>query len=62
MATNWLSEKEVAEKLNRAPRTVRRKVKARVWEISYRTIEGRSYQYSEKDIERFLNSNTVKRA
>ncbi|HYH15271.1 MAG TPA: helix-turn-helix domain-containing protein [Flavisolibacter sp.] len=52
--TNWLTEKEAAEKLHRAPRTLRELVKSGAWPIRYTSLNGRNYMYEEKSIEKFL--------
>lgn len=56
----WLTEKEASEMLLRKPRTLRAKVKNAVWPITYTAVEGRKYQYSKNDVERFLQKNSVK--
>jgi hypothetical protein len=38
----WITEAEAAEMLRRKPRTIRSKVKRGEWDISYRTLNGRS--------------------
>jgi len=52
MTTSWLSEKDAASKIQRQPRTLRKKVKSGAWNVAYRHINNRFFQYSEKDIER----------
>jgi hypothetical protein len=48
----WISEKEASEFMNRKPRTIRAKVKRGEWDVSYRTLSGRSYEYDLKGLER----------
>jgi hypothetical protein len=52
MANNWLPEAEAAKKINRQPRTLRKKVKSGAWNVAYRAINNRFFQYNEKDLER----------
>lgn len=52
---NWLNEQDAAKLINRKPRTLRKKVKAGTWNVAYRTIEGRCFQYAEKDLEKLYN-------
>lgn len=49
---NWLTEKEAADYVSRKPRTLRKKVKAGTWNIKIRTVNGRSFQYWAKDLEK----------
>lgn len=56
----WISEKEAAELLKRKPRTLRAKAKASVWPITYTAPEGRGFQYSRQDIDKFLLSQSNK--
>ena len=49
---NWLEEKEAAKKINRSVITLRRNVKKGTWNVAFRTLSGRSFQYSERDLER----------
>jgi predicted DNA-binding protein (UPF0251 family) len=54
---SWIPESEAAKKINRKPRTLRELVKAGKLQVAYTTINGRTYQYSERDINRMLDSN-----
>lgn len=59
---NWLSEKEAAALFNyRYPRTLRAKVKQGIIPASYRTIEGRNFQYAEQDLQKYLETRTYYR-
>lgn len=49
---NWLPEKEAARIVGKAPRTLRRLVKAGTWNVSYTTLNNRNYMYDEKGIEK----------
>lgn len=53
----WISEKEAAEKLGYQPETLRRYCKGFKLPISYTHVNGRSFKYSEQDIEKMLNQN-----
>lgn len=53
----WINENEAAEKLGYSPETLRRYCKSGKLSISYTHINGRSFKYSEKDIEKLLNEN-----
>lgn len=64
--TTWLDEKDAASALNLEPRTLRRYVKDssnRLSIIKYRNTNGRKWQYSRKDIQRYkeLTSNNPSR-
>jgi len=57
---SWITEMEAAQMLQRKPRTLRAKVKAAVWPITFTAIEGRKFQYSKQDIEKLLSANSNK--
>jgi hypothetical protein len=46
----WIPESEAAKLVNRKPRTLRRLVKKGTWNVTYTTLNGRSYCYDEKGI------------
>jgi hypothetical protein len=48
----WITEAEASEMLRRKPRTIRAKVKRGEWDISYRTLNGRSFEYDENGIQK----------
>lgn len=56
----WIPEHLAAEMLQREPRTLRKKAKSRAWPITYTSIEGRGYQYSKNDLQKFLLKNSNK--
>jgi hypothetical protein len=51
---NWLPEDQAAKKIDRAPRTLRRYVKKGTWNVAYKTLNGRSFHYNERDLERLF--------
>jgi hypothetical protein len=51
----WIEEGEAVKLLKKHPRTIRRKVKSGAWDISYRTLEGKCYEYDRNGIERLKN-------
>lgn len=53
----WLTEAEAAKLVNRHPRTLRKLVKAGTWNVTYTTLNGRSYCYDEKGIRELFNQN-----
>lgn len=57
--TNWIPEKEAAEKLGYNKDWFRRLVKAGTLSISYTCTNGRKYHYSEKDIKKHFERNAV---
>lgn len=54
----WIIEKEAAAKVNRKPKYFRNLVKSGKLDIAWTTINGRSYHYNEKDIDRLLMQNS----
>ena len=57
----WIDEKTAAAMVKRCPRILRRKAKSRAWNINYTTLEGRTYHYSLKDIEKLFDQNSTNR-
>lgn len=55
----WISEEEAAKLIRRHPRYLRDMVKTGRWDISYRTLNGRSYEYDENGIEKVKNKEVV---
>jgi predicted site-specific integrase-resolvase len=53
----WLKESDAAEKLGYSPETLRRYCKSGKLSISFTHINGRSFKYSAKDIDKVLNEN-----
>lgn len=56
----WIPEKTAAQLVQLHPRTLRRKVKNGAWSITYLAIEGRRFQYSKSDLDKFINQNAIK--
>jgi hypothetical protein len=56
----WISEPEAAKILGRKPRTLRKKVKAGFWPVTYTAIDGRAYQYSLNDLNKLLINNSTR--
>ncbi len=56
---NWIPEAEAAKKVQREPRTLRKLVKSGKWTIAYTALNGRSYHYSEKDINSLFKRNST---
>lgn len=56
----WINEKDAAQMLQRKPRTLRAKAKTRTWPITFTAPEGRGFQYSKADIDKFLLSQSNK--
>lgn len=54
----WLDEKTASKKIGRSPRTLRRLAKSGKLKIDFTAINGRTYQYSERSIEKVLLSNS----
>lgn len=54
---SWILEKEAAQLLNRAPRTLRRLVKSGALKIQFTHVNNRTYQYRETDLKKVLNKN-----
>lgn len=57
--TKWIKENEAADLLGYAPETLRRYCKSGKLSISFTHINGRKFQYAEKDIEKELNKNAL---
>lgn len=59
---NWIPEAEAAKKVGRKPRTLRALVKSGQypWDIPFTAPNGRGFQYSEKGIEKILDSFSSK--
>ena len=59
---NWIPEKQAAERLNRKPETLRALVKKGKIPLEFTHINGRTFQYSERSIEKVLlkNSSVIK--
>ncbi len=53
---SWIPESEAAKKIGRKPRTLRELAKSGRLQVAYTTINGRTYQYSERDLDKVLNS------
>lgn len=56
---NWLKEEVAAEKIGYRPRVLRRHVKAGRLNIAYTNLNGRAFQYLERDIDRVLMANST---
>lgn len=56
----WIPEKEAAQILLSHPRTLRRKAKVCAWPITFTRVDGRKYQYSKSDLDKFLLSQSNK--
>lgn len=56
----WIKEAEAAKLVGRSPIVLRRKAKSKTWPITYTAPQGRGFQYSKSDIERFLLANSNK--
>jgi predicted site-specific integrase-resolvase len=55
----WIDEKQAAERMGYQPETLRRYCKSGKLPISFTSVKGRSFKYSEKDIENFLFENAT---
>lgn len=55
----WISEEKAAERMGYSPETLRRYCKSGKLNISFTHVNGRSFRYDEKDIEKFLNKNAT---
>lgn len=55
----WIPEKEAATMVGRKPRGLRSKAKSGAWPITYTAPDGRGFQYSKQDIEKFLLANST---
>lgn len=53
----WIPEVAAAQKIGYQPKTLRRYAKSGRLDISFTHINGRRFQYNEKDIEKLLNQN-----
>lgn len=56
---NWIGELQAAERLGFSPETLRRYCKSGKLSISFTHVNGRSFKYSESDIERLLLENAT---
>lgn len=56
---NWIAEEEAAAKIGYRPRVLRMYVKAGKLNIAYTNINGRSFQYLERDIDKVLLQNST---
>ncbi len=55
----WIPEKEAAAMINKAPRTLRRKVANAEITVARTTIGGKKYLYSKNDLEKALMENST---
>jgi len=55
----WIPEEAAAKMLGYRPDYFRRKVKALKISISYRNTNGRKYQYSRADMEKFMQETST---
>ena len=58
----WIKESEAAKMVNRKPRTLRKLVVAGTWNVTYTTLNGRSYCYDEKGIQELFMKNAKQSA
>jgi hypothetical protein len=56
---NWIHEKQAAAKIGYRPRVLRMYVKSGKLNIAYTNLNGRSFQYNEKDIDKLLLDNST---
>lgn len=56
---NWIEESEAAKRLGYSPETLRRYAKSGKVSISFTHTNGRSFKYSEQDIEKYLFQNAT---
>lgn len=60
MAKQWIKEMEAAEMLGyRSPRQFRRHVQKGKFFIAYTHVNGRKFQYNERDILKMLEQNST---
>jgi len=60
MIMNWINEAEAARRIGRSRRILRKHAKSGRWQIDYTAPNGRGYLYSEKGIEKMLDSFSSK--
>lgn len=51
----WIHEKEAAALFNWEPRTLRKRAKAGMVPVQYKSVQGRNYRYNRSQLLRFLN-------
>ena len=55
----WVTEQDAASMLGLAPRTLRRRCRDALLPINFRNTNGRNWQFSRKDITKYMNKSST---